>query len=138
VNALFVDTSAFVALANEADRNHTAAKKLLRSAGKKRRALVTSTYVVDETLTVVRMHLGHPAAVKVGEALMLSAWCRVVDVGGETREAAWQIFVRYADQTFSFTDCTSFALMRAMGLGEAFTFDLRDFRAAGFGVVGGG
>lgn len=33
------------------------------------------------------------------------------------------------------TDCTSFALMRSMGIDEAFTFDRRDFQAAGFTVV---
>jgi hypothetical protein len=47
-----------------------------------------------------------------------------------------QIFVQYADRTFSFTDCTSFALMRTMELTEAFTFDRTDFRAAGFVPVG--
>jgi len=62
-------------------------------------------------------------------------WCRVVDVSEDTRTAAWQLFVRYADQLFSFTDCTSFALMRAMKIDEAFTFDRRDFGAAGFVVL---
>lgn len=39
---------------------------------------------------------------------------------------------RHGDQTFSFTDCASFALMRSMGIDEAFTFDRTDFLAAGF------
>lgn len=45
--------------------------------------------------------------------------------------AAWQIFARYRDQTFSFTDCTSFAVMRALRLTEAFTGD-QHFRTMGF------
>ena len=37
--------------------------------------------------------------------------------------AAWQIFERYADQDFSFTDCTSFAVMRNRKLTQVFTGD---------------
>ena len=39
------------------------------------------------------------------------------------RDAAWQIFLDYEDQDFSFTDCSSFALMRLMGIQDAFAFD---------------
>ena len=51
------------------------------------------------------------------------------------RSRAWDLFAEYSDRTFSFTDCTSFALMKSMGLEEAFTFDRRDFGAAGFSVI---
>ena len=63
---------------------------------------------------------------------MASSWCRILEISAELRQSAWEIFVRYADQPFSFTDCTSFAVMRAMRLSEAFTFDRGDFSAAGF------
>jgi len=63
---------------------------------------------------------------------MQTRWCRVVDVGDDTREAAWQLFVRYDDHLFSFTDCTSFALTHAMSLQQACTFDRDHFAAAGF------
>ena len=63
---------------------------------------------------------------------MQTRWCRIVEVGEDTREAARGPFVRYHDHVFSFTDCTSFALMRAMGVLEAFTFDRDDFATAGF------
>lgn len=78
------------------------------------------------------MRVDHATAVRVGEKLRESEWCRIIDVGQNTRAAAWDLFVRYDDQTFSFTDCTSFALMSSMQLDEAFTFDRRDFGAAGF------
>ena len=128
---LFVDTSAFVALTDRRDRNHGASKRFLRSVGKKRRPLVTSTDVLDEVVTLVRYRIGHSVAVEIGEKLFASKWCRVLDVGDDTRRAAWDLFVRHDDQRFSFTDCTSFALMRSMGIDDAFTFDRTDFLAAG-------
>ena len=134
MNPIFVDTSAFVALVDRVDRGHAAAKQFLRKLARAHRPLLTSTYVVDEVLTLIRMRLGHEVAVEVGERLLQTQWCRVVDVGEETRLAAWHLFVRYDDQPFSFTDCTSLALMHAMDVPEAFTFDRRDFGAAGFVV----
>ena len=60
---------------------------------------------------------------------------RLIDVSEDVRHLAWELFVRYADQMYSFTDCTSFALMRTMHVQEAFTFDRNDFTAAGFTPV---
>jgi len=131
---LFVDTSAFYALADKKDTNHRRARAFLTALERAGRALVTSTDVFDETVTLVRHRLGHRAAVILGDKLVDSRWCRIVEVMDDTRSGAWDIFVRYADQTFSFTDCTSFATMRAMHLAEAFTFDRREFAAAGFVV----
>ena len=132
MTSAFVDTSAFVALIDRKDRHHRAAKGFLRTAARQRRPLVTSTYIADEAITMVRMSIGHAEAVRLGERLPRSEWCRIVDVSQDLRAAAWELFVRYDDQNFSFTDCTSFALMRTMHLADAFTFDRRDFSAAGF------
>jgi len=135
MKSTFVDTSAFVALVDRKDRNHGAAKRTLKALAKARTPLITSAYVADEVITLVRMRLGHATAVDAGEALLRSQWCRLLEVDHATRESAWNIFVRYDDQSFSFTDCTSFALMRALDADDAFTFDRTDFAAAGFTVV---
>ena len=45
-------------------------------------------------------------------------------------QAAWDVFVRYDDKDFSF-DCTSFAIMRQLGLINALAFD-PNFEQAGF------
>ena len=135
MNPIFVDTGAFAALADRHDGHHGEAKRLLRRLGRDRRPLVTSTYVVDELLTLVRIGVGHAVAVRIGERLMQTRWCRIAEVADETREAAWELFVRYDERPLSFTDCTSFALMRAMSLREAFTFDRDDFATAGFTVL---
>jgi len=131
VTAVFIDTSALVALAHTRDRNHGAARRFLRQMAKKRRPLMTSTDVFDETVTLVRRRIGHMAAVRTGESLRTSTWCRLVEVDDEHRELAWQMFVRYDDHLLSFTDCTSFAIMQSMRLTDAFTFD-DDYVTAGF------
>jgi predicted nucleic acid-binding protein len=129
---VFVDTSGFVALADRRDEHHGEAKRLLRRLSARRIALVTSTDVLDEVVTLIRVRVGHPAAVTIGQRLLASQWCRLVEVDETIRRAGWDLFVRFADQEFSFTDCTSLALMRSMHLSEAFTFDRRDFTTAGF------
>ncbi|MSP63614.1 MAG: PIN domain-containing protein [Myxococcales bacterium] len=131
MKAVFIDTGAFVALVDRDDERHGRAKRLLKDLARKGRPLVTSTYIVDETLTLLRLRVGHAVAVGFGERLLSARWCRVLEVDAPVRAAAWELFVRYDDQVFSFTDCTSFALMQSMELGEAFAFD-GDFAAAGF------
>ncbi len=59
---------------------------------------------------------------------------RVESVSASVHDRAWQIFRRTADQDFSFTDCTSFALIEEHRLEMAFTLD-RGFRKYGISIV---
>lgn len=52
-------------------------------------------------------------------------------VGQETFWQAWKWQSKFHDHAFSFTDCTSFAVMRRLGLAEAATSD-SNFQTAGF------
>jgi len=45
------------------------------------------------------------------------------DITPEIIEEAWRLFKAFADHDFSFTDCTSFALMERLHINNAFTFD---------------
>ena len=45
-------------------------------------------------------------------------------------EAAWEVFGRYTDKEWSFTDCSCLAVMRRFGIGEALSFD-RHFEQMG-------
>jgi len=131
---VFVDTSAFVALENRKDAAHAAAvgayRKILKGAG----VLVTSDYVFDETLTLLKRRAGSAVAVEWGRRLLASALFEVLFVDRAVLEASLQVFEGAADQPFSFTDCTSFALMRAHGVDTALAFD-DDFARYGFSVL---
>ncbi len=52
-------------------------------------------------------------------------------VSEQLEDDAWGLFKRYSDKRFSFTDCTSFVIMKQFGLMEAFTND-RHFEQMGF------
>src|SRR5260370_16189420 len=114
MTVVFVDTSAFCALAARTDRNHRRARAFLRSLPRSGRGLLTSTDVFDETVTLLRHRLGHGTAVAVGGALMSFKWGRVVDVMDEIPRSARNLFLLYAHQWFSFTECTSLATIKSL------------------------
>jgi len=130
---LFVDTTGWMACADGADPAHSKAvagrDSWLQGGG----LFVTSDYVADETLTLLRIRLGIDAA---------EAWWQQVDGSSRVRweyvsfaraDNARGLFFRYRDKDFSFTDCTSFILMRELKVREALTTD-HHFLQAGFGI----
>jgi len=120
---IFIDTSAFLAIENREDSYHEAALEFRDACLKSRRIFVTSDYVLDESYTIIRLRAGHGIAVQFGEALRLSRFIHIEHVTPEIIDEAWKIFKTYGDHDFSFTDCTSFALMEHMHIGAAFVFD---------------
>jgi len=134
VRALFVDTAGWVACADSADPDHArscAARDAALEAGQ---IFITTDFVVDETLTLVRFRLGLDAAEAWWQQIDRSARLRWERVDSSRFEKARGLFIQYSDKDFSFTDCTSFAVMREMRLTRALTTD-RHFRQMGFQVV---
>jgi hypothetical protein len=134
MNAVFVDTGGWMACADRADPADvacTAARDATLEAG---RILITTDFVVDETLTLIRFRLGLAAA---------NAWWQQIDGSGRLRwervenvrfERARILFFQYRDKDLSFTDCTSFAVMRELRLTSVITTD-DHFRQVGFDVL---
>lgn len=125
---IFVDTSLFYAHAFARDVHHRLAVDFLRRPPA---PLVTTNFVFDELVTILRYDFGHRVAAEYGRHLLESKICALARLTPEDEEAAWHLFLKYADQNFSFTDCTSFAFMRRLGITEAATFDSH-FETAGF------
>lgn len=122
---LFVDTSAWFALVNASDPDHSRVSEVLRAHEGR---LVTSNFVFDEIVTLCRYRLGHELAVRTGEVLRDET--ELARVTADDERAAWSLFLERADKRYSFTDCTSFALMRRLGLSTAVAVD-DDFRQEG-------
>lgn len=133
---LFVDTSAFVAIEDLGDSNHGRAMDFREKVRRDKtpfRTLYTSNYILDETITLLRFHCGRHVAVAFRKAIDTSRVVRVLWVDDALEKAAWGIFEKYSDKEYSFTDCTSFALMEVEAIRSAFAFD-EHFLQQGFNV----
>lgn len=131
---VFVDTWAWVAVAVDDDPDHARAVALYRELHRNGARLLTSRQVIVEAVTRLRFDVSHQAAVTVGTNLrqmQRADLLALVELDEPLWDAAWAWFRRYHDQTFSFVDCTSFAIMAAQGIQEALTAD-RHFATAGF------
>ena len=122
MNKIFVDTGAWFALNNKNDVNY---ERVLRFFQERRGDVffVTSDYVIDEAITLTRARINHYAASQLARELISEKAAKVIYVAPEYLPRALEIFTEYSDQDFSFTDCTSFAIMESLKIFEALAFD---------------
>lgn len=128
-----MDANGWIALNNNRDQFHLEAQKLNRRLLKQKHHYITSNFVLDEAYTGLLMKVGHFAAVDFGERIRNSKVTTIIHISDEIEDSAWQFFKQYSDKYFSFTDCTSFVIMRLLNLSDAFTND-HHFAQAGFSI----
>jgi uncharacterized protein len=130
---VLADTSALIALADADDVAHRAVSSYVTRHCRLLRLVVTS-YVFDECMTVMKTRFGSQAAVAFGERLRGSSFCQLLHLTVDDETATWQVFTRYADKDWSYTDCSSLAVMRRLGIEEALATDVH-FRQMGVTVL---
>ena len=128
---VFVDTSAFIALLDPHDDCHDQAVHIEQALSRQAARLVTTNFVLDETYTGLRGKIQHTAIIRFRDSVQQSRRLTVVRITEAIEDQAWEIFARYEDKDFSFTDCTSFAVMQQLGITTAFAFD-EHFEQFGF------
>jgi len=131
-NLLFIDTCAFYAFIDRRDNQHEKIAEILRIRPER---FVTSNYILDELITLFRMR---GLAFNKFSPFVNSLWneeiCDIFRISGDIDFKAWQMMQKYKDQKFSFTDCTSFILMRNYGIEKVCTLD-KHFQIAGYEIV---
>ena len=131
---LFVDTAGWMSMA---DKNDKLNKECIRTRDKwleKGNLLVTTDYVIDETLTLIRMRIGIDGADKWWSQVSGSPRLKVEWIHFERFEKACRYFFKWRDKSFSFTDCTSFVVMKELKLKRALTGD-KHFIEAEFEIL---
>lgn len=126
---IFVDTGIWYSANVEEDPDHAKARELLLSASSD---LITTDYVVDELLTLLAARGHRDVAIRIGEDFWTQTSCDLEWSKEEDNWDAWHVFSTYSDKEWSFTDCVSYAVMKRLGIGEAFALD-EHFKQ--FGIV---
>jgi hypothetical protein len=118
---ILVDTSALYALADARDPDHQAVANFVREL--QGATLLITDYILDETLTLIKSRFGSQPAITTGEKLRESAFCTLIHLDAEDEARTWQIFSQYADKPWSYTNCSSLAIMRKLSITEVLALD---------------
>ena len=123
---IFVDTGAWIAIYKRNDLHHREAMAIYNNLRDQETQLLTTDYVIDETVTRLRYDTNHSVAVAflefIGNAEMAGG-LTVVEIDKEVFKKAIALFRQYNSARLSFTDCTSFVVCRESNIRETFAFD---------------
>lgn len=137
---VFADSSFFIAFYNQTDQNHLQAVNLTRRLSQEIFEVVTTDYVYDESVSfLLETHakFGYQRALRFTKNVLDSGKFTFIYITETVFSEARKIFERdNRDKQWSFTDCTSFAVMKDFGITDALTFD-HHFAEMGFSLIGG-
>jgi predicted nucleic acid-binding protein len=125
---LFVDTAGWMSMADRNDKLHHKFVSMRDEWLEKGNLLLTTDYVIDETLTLIRMRIGIDGAEAWWGQVSDSPRLKVEWIHFERAEKARRWFFKWQDKSFSFTDCTSFVVMKELKLRKALTVLRLDLR----------
>jgi predicted nucleic acid-binding protein len=129
MSAVFVDTSAFLALLVRNDRWHPSARNAFERLRADEVPLLTTSYVLVETYALLGRRLGLEAV-----RIFRGAVAPLVDVAWideDHHERSLELLVKKGKGRLSLVDCASFVVMRDRDLDVAFAYDAH-FRDEGF------
>jgi len=117
---IFVDTGAWYASLVPTDPHHATAVQWLAT---NHSPLLTTDYVIDETLTLLRVRGQRERALMFGRRLFDDDLANIHKITAADLKLAWNTFEQFDDKSWSFTDCTSKIVMEQLGVKIAFAFD---------------
>ena len=128
MNTTFVDASFLFAYLLTDDANHERAQAWERClAGR----LLTTEYVLIELADGLTAPAVRDLAVETLEVIRSRAGVTVIAASTALMDEGLALYRQHKDKRWSLTDCTSFAVMRQLGITKAFSFD-HNFEQAGF------
>ncbi len=121
---IFIDSGFLVALCNRKDKHHSNAiqvkKHLIAELKVKSIAICYSDYIFDEVITLLKTkHIPHSTIVNFGNNIKNSKLFELIFVSEKIYDQTWKMIKKYQDKGWSFTDASSFVLMK--------TFDIKYF-----------
>lgn len=118
--SVFVDTGAWYAAVVPGDPRHGATLAWIRQNDPQ---LLTTDFVIDETLTLLRSRGEKLRAVALGRRLLDLGGVAIHVITGDEFREAWALFRDNPERGWSFTDCTSRVVMERLHIKQALSFD---------------
>jgi predicted nucleic acid-binding protein len=121
---LFVDTWGWLALADRSEVHHKWAAKFYAERSRRTGRILTSSFVLDEFLSLLFARRSFAEASRFAKALLASPFVTVEHVTRERFDAAFELRLRFSDKPkISFTDLTSMVIMKEFGIVDVMTAD---------------
>lgn len=128
---VFIDTSAWVTLADADDANHATAHRLWNQLLAVDSQRVITSYVLLETISVLQRRFGMQT---IPPFLGYLQYVQIEWVDETLHQQGLRLFLQENRRSLSLVDCTSFEFMRNEGIQIAFCFDAH-FSEFGFDIL---
>lgn len=121
MKTIFADTSFLVAYYNIKDENHLVARRFIQNNHKT--IYVITDYIFDEFLTVLLSRRNKSLSIEAGAKILADKNIRRLRINDEIFQKTWEIYRIFKDKQWSFTDCSSYVLMKNLSINEGLSFD---------------
>jgi predicted nucleic acid-binding protein len=118
--SVFIDTGPWYASVVPGDPRHVDVMAWLR---RNNHLLVTTDYIIDETLTLLRSRGERSRAISLGRHLLDLSGVTIHFINEAEIRRAWALFRDNPARDWSFTDCTSKVVIDTLHIKQALTFD---------------
>jgi predicted nucleic acid-binding protein len=132
--AVFVDTSALMALLNRDDAKHGAAVAVRDQLAASHTSMILSDWVLSELLASCSRQPLRAVATRTARILRTSASAHVVEATRQAWDAAFELYGARQDKEWSLVDCTSVLICEELGIRRMFAHD-RHFSQAGLEIL---
>lgn len=128
---VFVDTAAWIALANADDELHPRADQVMNDLLTQRARLVTTEFVLLEVADALAAPNLRSTTIQFINRLRQAPILHIISLSEDLLADGWMLYSQRLDKDWGLTDCTSFVIMLSEHITQAFTSD-RHFEQAGF------
>ena len=133
----FIDTWGFKAYIDSKEPKHKSVKKYIEKIWNSKKPLITTDYIIDETITLLSYKLNYHELKKFIEKLESSIendFIKIIWITKDVFREAIKLKLNYKDKLdISFTDMTSMIVMKKNNITEIITEDVH-FKKVGFGL----
>ncbi|MHA1473849.1 MAG: type II toxin-antitoxin system VapC family toxin [Promethearchaeota archaeon] len=123
---IFLDTGFIISLFNKKDKNHIKAKEIMMKTFEKdgNTVFIYSDYIFDEIITFMKRRKIPPNIIqKNGDKILKSKLWTKVSISETFFQKSWKMIKNYKDKSWSFTDVSSFVLMKELNIKYFLSYD---------------